>query len=317
MEKFRPLPHAAAPILKPARIRQRCWQAMSRRGAIVFAGAVMYVGALTAGMASAATTVANASAFVNGTTVNESRAGNGESVIAGANQVLPSLYGDAFVNALSLSRTGYLGAVGSARSSGAAGGFQARASGSWTDSFTIRAGSQNEGTVGKFSGTVIVTGDLSIDQFLGRFYANATVGATVSFDGYSLGNGASLTASYEAPMVLTGVEAFSLIFDQVPFTFGQPIGVSNTLTVLADVNIIDTGATGRSFAGYGQTMRWGGLNAVTDAANNSLGRSEYSAISDSTGFDFAREVPEPESATLLALGLLVVSRLSRRRCSFR
>jgi hypothetical protein len=48
-----------------------------------------------------------------------------------------------------------------------------------------------------------------------------------------------------------GTEGFSLLFDSVPFTFGQRIDLSLSKTMTAGINIIDAGATGRAGANYG------------------------------------------------------------------
>lgn len=313
MKTWRLLPPAASSIFVSPLVRQLSWQGVTKCATSVFFGALALSGALYSSSPSAATSGASVSVWVGPRIVaTQSQTGNGESVVASAAGVIPSSFGDAFMNGQSLGRAGFLGVVGSARSTGIAGGYRADAAAEWSDSFIVQAGSSRAGTTGKFSGGVFVNGDLSIDEFLGRFYGDTLVAANISVNGTTLSNLTTFKGGYDVPFVLSGPEGFALFFDQVPFTFGQPISISGALTVSASVNIIDAGATARAFAGYGQTMHWSGFSKVIDAAGQPLGLDDYSAISDNTGVDYARPIPEPDSITLLALGLLGICWHQRR-----
>lgn len=266
----------------------------------------------------AATTTANASAFVSGTTVSDSHSTTTGVAQAAAAQVIPSPLGDVFVSAAASSMPGTLSASGSARTAGMAGGFQGQASANWSDAFVIAAPGYEGTATGTFSGAVLVSGSLSLDAFTGRVYEGSEVHVTVDLfpaTGYNGGRttvsgSASTGLGYDIPGGSTGSPDFVLQFTDVPFTFGQRIEVAVDLLVAANVNAIDVGATGRAEADYSHTVTWLGLSAVRDASGNAV--QAFSALSPSSGFDFALPTPVPEPATwlLFAAGLgLVGARL--------
>lgn len=273
-------------------------------------GALSACSAMIAGNATATTTGATASAFVSGITVRQSFTAGAEGTQATAAQVIPSPIGDVFVTAQASSVPGALRAAGVARTNGSPGGFQGLASASWADSFVISASAYDSSMTGTFSGAVEVTGELLV-AFLGRVYSDAQIYATVDlFPGTGFNGGRTLVsgsarniAGYDIVGSHTGSDRFSLVFSNVPFTFNQRIDVSLGLTVSADVNAIDAGATGRSDANYGSTMTWAGLTNVRDSSGLSV--TDYSALSADSGFNFA-PVPEPSGALLLTCGLLCI-----------
>lgn len=284
---------------------------MNRMSNAVLVGAISVLCAGLSGNAVATTTTATASAFVSGVTVSQSLSGGAEGTHASAAQVIPSRIGDIFVSAEASSVPGALRATGVARTNGSPGGFQGQASASWADSFVISAPGYDSSMTGTFSGAVQVTGDLLVD-FLGRVYSDSQMFATVDlFPGTGFNGGRASVSGFARDLVgfdidgdHTASDSLSLVFSDVPFTFNQRIDVNLGLTVSADVNAIDAGATGRSDANYGHTMTWAGLSSVRDQNGNQL--LGYSALSTGSGFNFAAvsPVPEPSGALLLACGLL-------------
>ena len=286
---------------------------MNKSSSALLIGALSALGAMVACNAGATTTGATASAFVSGATVSQSFTGGAEGTQATAAQVIPSPIGDVFVSAQASSIPGALRVAGVARTNGSPGGFQAQASASWADSFVISATGYDSSMTGTFSGAAQVTGELLV-AFLGRAYSDAQIYATVDlFPGTGF-NGGRTTVSGSARNLVgydiagghSGSDSFSLVFLNVPFTFNQRIDVSLGLTVYADVNAIDAGATGRSDANYANTMTWSGLSSVRDQQDTLL--STYSALSAGSAFNFANAtpVPEPSGALLLACGLLCI-----------
>ncbi len=101
------------------------------------------------------------------------------------------------------------------------------------------------------------------------------------------------------------------------FSAGQTLDLSIEGEVRANVfggQYYGGMASADSQALFGNTLAWGGFRDVRDAANGAV--AGFSAVSDSSGFDyaqpFASAVPEPSTWVLL-LGGLVGLRLLRRR----
>ncbi len=265
----------------------------------------------------AATSGATASAFAQGSSVTDSKTGSAIGVQVGAERTIPSAAGDAFVSVQASSGSASLGMAGNARSNGAPGGFQASASATWADSFTILAPGMAAGATGTFNGAVAVSGDLSF-SFIGRVYADTGVGATVDiFPGTGFNGGRTVVTGgarrfggYDIVDGGFGTEGFSLVFQNVPFTFGQRIDLGLSMTMVADINIIDAGATGRADAAYGHTLTWGGLSEVRDAAGQRV--FGYAAPSQTFDFNYA-PVAEPHAALLLMAGLPIIAGVLARR----
>ena len=276
---------------------------------------------LSAAPAGAAASGASASVFVSGSSVNDTKSGGATGVQASAAQTVPSPAGDVFVSAQASSGSASLGMAGVARSTGAPGGVQARASATWADSFTIlapgMAAGMAAGATGTFSGAVEVSGDLSF-SFIGRVYADTFVGATVDiFPGTGFNGGRTVVTGgarrfggYDIADGVFGTERFSLVFGSVPFTFGQRIDLSLSMTMVAAIDVIDAGSTGRADASYGHTLTWGGLSEVRDAGGQRV--LGYSAPSQSFEFNYA-PVPEPTASLLLISGLVGLAGVIKRR----
>lgn len=270
-----------------------------------------------AGPAGAVSTGATAEAFVSGTTVKQEKTGAAAGAQASAAQVIPSPLGHVFVSSQASSLPGTLGASAVARTNGAPGGFQGQAWATWTDAFVILAAGHDASATGTFGGSVQVTGEL-LASFAGRVYADSQVYATLDLfpdTGYNGGRtvitgSARNLAGYDIAGGRTGTEGFTLTFEKVPFTFNRPISVSLSLMVSASLNAIDAGVTGRAEANYGHTLVWSGLSDVQGPAGAPL--ASYSALSPSSGYNFA-PVPEPGSLVLLVCGGLVVALRSRAR----
>ena len=276
-------------------------------------GALCALAAIVPSDAIATTTGATASAFVSGATVSQSFTAGPAGTQAAANQVIPSPIGNIFVTAQASSFPGALRAAGVARTDGSPGGFQAQASSSWADSFVISAPGHDSSMTGLFSGAVQITGELLV-AFSGRTYSDTQASATVDiFPGTGF-NGGRTTVSgsarnlvgYDIPGINTGNNHFVLLFSNVPFTFDQRIDIGLNLSISADVNAIDAGATGRSDANYSNTMIWSGLSSVRDKHGTQL--ISYSALSAGSGFNFANAtpVPEPGGAVLITFGLFCI-----------
>ena len=291
---------------------------MNRTSNALIVGALSVIGALISGNSAATTTSATASAFVSGATVRQTITAGAKGATATAAQVIPSPIGDVFVSAEASSVPGALGAAGVARTNGSPGGFQAQASASWTDSFVISAPGYDSAMTGTFSGAVQVTGELLV-EFVGRVYSDSQSYATVDiFPGTGYNGGRTVVsgsarnlAGYDIAGSHTGTDNFSLIFVNVPFTFDQRIDLTLGLTVFADLNVIDAGATGRSDANYSNTMSWSGLSSVRDQGGSQP--ITFTALSTGSGFNFANPTPVPElsSALLLACGLIFVALIRR------
>ena len=307
--------HAAFPI--PAPLRCDPGTRDPRRSLVPALALLALMAASPTTPVLAATSGATASAFAQGSTVTDSKTGTAIGVQVGAAQTIPSAAGDAIVSVEASSGWASLGMAGNARSNGAPGGFQASASATWADSFTILAPGMAAGATGTFSGAVDVSGELSF-SFSGRVYADTGVGATVDiFPGTGFNGGRTVVTGgarrfggYDIADGGFGTERFSLVFQDVPFTFGQRIDLGLSMTMVAGISIIDAGATGRADAAYGHTLTWGKLSEVRDSAGQRV--YDYSAPSQTFGFNYA-PVPEPHSALLLMAGLSGIAGVLMRR----
>lgn len=278
---------------------------------------------ILAGPAAAASTSASAT-FVGDrpavTTQTQTLTGGPTGVAAGVGTTIPSPIGDVFMSAQASSSLGALGATGSARSEGLAGSFQGYATATWTDSFTFNAGTPNANTAGSFSGVILVSGGLDF-VFAGRAYADTQIRATVDlFPGTGFNGGRTVVSGsarhyggYDNGDVLIGQPGFMLPFNNVPFTFGQPISMSASLYVLAGISVINNGSSARAEAEYGHTLRWGGITEVRNTAGNAI--SNYTALSDTSTFNYAlpAPVPEPGAMWMLGAGLSALAFLLRLR----
>lgn len=278
---------------------------------------------ILAGPAAAASTSASAT-YVGDrpavTTDTKSFTGGPTGVAVGVGTTIPSPVGDVFMSAQASSSLGALGAAGTARSEGLAGSFQGYASAAWSDSFTFNAGPPNANTVGSFGGVILVSGGLDF-VFAGRAYADTQISATVDlFPGTGFNGGRTVVTGsarhyggYDNGDVVINQPVFALSFNNVPFTFGQPISMTVSLYVLAGISVIDTGSSARAEADYGHTLRWGGLTEVRNTAGNAI--SNYTALSDTSTFNYALPSPVPELGAmwLLGAGLSALAFVQRQR----
>jgi hypothetical protein len=280
----------------------------------------LMVGLAFAGEAAATTTTATAWASALSLTVSQTDTGDATGAQASASQTIPSAAGDVFVSGEATSVAGALGAAGVA-STEVPTDVQAVGFAGWADGFVITAPGYDSAMTGTFSGSALVSGDLSV-EFIGRAYADAQVFGHIVIHpntGYNGGvvvvdGSARHTIGYDIGERQSGSEDFTLSFVDVPFTFGRDIDLYMSLSAWAWVRAIDPGAGGQAETQYGHTMTWGGLSEVRDSTGQLL--TDYSAVSAGSGFNFASptpgtgpgtSVPEPSSSLLVLAGLFSVA----------
>ena len=103
------------------------------------------------------------------------------------------------------------------------------------------------------------------------------------------------------------------------FTFGQRIDFSTSLFVDATILNGGDGGNSRAEANYGHTLTWAGLTEVR--VSSGLLLTNYSALSASSGFNFANatlvlepmSVPELGQLPLLCIGLCAMFAVLKRR----
>lgn len=295
--------------------------------------AALALGALASGATHAAQTSASAYASVQGyDAVTQSVTSAGSLISATAARDGQLGTGDVFTFAVASSRPGFLRASASSR--GATTGspatdIGASASASWSDSFVITSAGRS-GQTGTWTGSVQVDGGMAT-EFAGRAYVHSSVSAGVDIfpgTGYNggrtvVGGGAWVDMGYDIAPRRLGNPSDALTLNlAVPFTFGQNIDVSLSLSTNASgrllggfVGLIDSGSA-RSLSDYAHSMTWGGISKVLD--NDGIAVLGYSALSPTTNFDFATAVPEPNPSAMLLAGLMVGTIVTRlRRLSLR
>ena len=179
------------------------------------------------------------------------------------------------------------------------------------DGFTIVSSGHPPGTMGTFNVAVSVSGNLLAD--VDRAIADSFVVGLFRLDtdvpngNLSATEGGRRIAGVGPTPTFSGFESFPLVFENVPFMFGRPIGITLRLNAASKVVAFSNGGFGRAAADYGQSMTWAGMSNLRDAAGNSI--IAFNAHSATSGFNFANAtpVPEPGSVGLLLLGLCVVA----------
>ena len=181
------------------------------------------------------------------------------------------------------------------------------ASASLSETLTINAPNL-AGTRGTFTARFRVSGSTASGQALGAGGGSGFGQLSASVAGGTVPNSSrSFTGS-----TISSVEAFS-----IPFTYGTPLTLRLDITVGANVNLVEPFFFPQAFglADFGNTFAWAGLDAVRDAAGNSV--NAFSIVAPS-GLDLTQPVPlppaipAPSSVAALALGGVLAARRRRR-----
>jgi hypothetical protein len=200
---------------------------------------------------------------------------------------------------------------------------QGRSRADWADTFVINAPGHDGSQTGTFSGSVLIGGTLLAEYgspgyalAISSVTANISLNPNTGFNGgiVKLQGGGRRFNGTGFDNVLEGLEQFSLIFTNVPFTFNRGIDVYVRFDSVSSAD--SRGAT--TFAEAKYTLSWDGLSEVRDQNGTLL--TDFTAISPESKFNYAlAAVPEPSTAWLLLGGgvLLVCRRLPTRRAWLR
>ena len=98
-------------------------------------------------------------------------------------------------------------------------------------------------------------------------------------------------------------------------TNGFPYHFDTGIVVRCDASSNEGGVSSIE-ANYSATLKWGGIESITDQSGNPIAREDWTIESES-GFDYSRsfdeqQVPEPSGAIMLRLGLSMLARSWRR-----
>ena len=198
----------------------------------------------------------------------------------------------------------------------------ATASGGIGDSFTIRAagapglmqGTASFSVLALLSGVTQVAGSLdpaipgNAEVYLSWTARMVVSGNSGILGDLSLSGGCNSLSSFNDGQFRCGGDLLGLHSMSLSFATGQTLSVD----IEGEVRTSVFGGQSRGgmaqatgLADFGNTMAWGGIHDVRDALGNPV--TGFSALSASTGFDYAKAfpsaVPEPSSWLLLLGGL--------------
>jgi PEP-CTERM motif len=293
------------------------WPGLATLRKPMLIGAFAALGFLPVNQACAASTYAEASASISGFDLVQQKVSGGN----GGAQASADLLADSNAGQAS-SHGGAAASVGGLRVSTLAVAnvgtdAQGNALAQWADGFEIAAAGHVAGERGSFTAAVGVQGGL-LAEFIGLGYADSYVVANfflnsgVDGGNFAAQGGGRRSVGYDIDSTSSGLESFVLYFENVPFAFGQEISVTLKLGTVSAVRTFGSG-NARAEADYGHTMTWSGLSNVRDSSGNLI--PNFTAVSASSGFDFANvaAVPEPSSAILIAFGMVSMGWRLRRK----
>lgn len=206
---------------------------------------------------------------------------------------------------------------------------RSRASGSFSDLFVLNAPSVAAGSLGTVTVAFVIDGSLGTTQN----------GPNPVPDGQGWGSSASWEASFRLYGDLAGVSwdgrrtliqetwgtwtdgtaDFGTLLFNMPIMFGGAYTIDLFGRVEARAGAITSlpqAATMEATAAalLGHTIGWGGIVDLRDA--NGVAITDFTALSDATGFDYANAyasaVPVPAAVWLLGSGLLALTGMARR-----
>ncbi|MFO0688253.1 MAG: hypothetical protein U0900_06055 [Myxococcota bacterium] len=197
----------------------------------------------------------------------------------------------------------------------------------FSDSFTIESPGRTN-TLGYVTATFKLAGvhGISLSGGVGSpindndSYANVNVATQVRLGLASQIDHVTESGTIEPDSHTLDGEVPATITLTTSFLFGTPIDVSAKISagvsssarrVIFDTTSqvwVDSLAT--AGAEYGSSLVWGGISTITDA--NGVPIAHWTALS-STGTDYAVAAPEPDAATMVVAGVLLLASMRPRR----